>query len=79
MATVVLGLAAASSWGAADFGGGLSTRRTSVFGVVLVSQFVGMALAAALTLALGETFPTGMDLWLCLVAGVLGGVGITAL
>jgi drug/metabolite transporter (DMT)-like permease len=50
-----------------------------VFGVVLVSQFVGMALAAGLTVFRGETFPTGMDLWLCLVAGVLGGVGITAL
>ncbi|HEY4632871.1 MAG TPA: DMT family transporter [Candidatus Limnocylindrales bacterium] len=78
-ATVVLGLAAASSWGAADFGGGLTSRRTSVFGVVLVSQFVGMALAAGLTLVRGETFPVGMDLVLCLAAGVLGGIGITAL
>jgi drug/metabolite transporter (DMT)-like permease len=50
-----------------------------VFGVVLVSQLVGMAVAAGLAVVRGEPFPTGTDLVLCLVAGVLGGVGITAL
>jgi drug/metabolite transporter (DMT)-like permease len=75
----MFGLAAAASWGAADFGGGLASRRTSVFGVVLVSQLVGMALAVGLALLRGEAFPTGTDLGLCLVAGLLGGAGITAL
>jgi drug/metabolite transporter (DMT)-like permease len=50
-----------------------------VFGVVLVSQLVGMALAAGLAVIRSEPFPTGTDLVLCVVAGILGGVGITAL
>jgi drug/metabolite transporter (DMT)-like permease len=50
-----------------------------VYGVVLLSQFVGMTLALAIAAVRGESVPTGTDLLLCLVAGVLGGVGITAL
>ena len=37
-ATIVLGLLSAVAWGAGDFGGGLLTRRTALFSVVLVSQ-----------------------------------------
>jgi drug/metabolite transporter (DMT)-like permease len=75
----VLGLAAAAAWGAGDFGGGLTSRRAPVFGVVLLSQAVGMALAFGLALLGGEPFPGATDLLLCFVAGLLGGVGITAL
>jgi uncharacterized membrane protein len=46
---------------------------------VLLSQFVGMSIAVALALVRGESIPVGTDLLLCVVAGVLGGVGITAL
>jgi drug/metabolite transporter (DMT)-like permease len=46
---------------------------------VLVSQFVGMSIAFALALARGESVPHGNDVLLCLVAGVLGGIGITGL
>lgn len=50
-----------------------------MFGVVLVSQLVGMALAAGIAVIRSEPLPTGTDLLLCVVAGILGGVGITAL
>ncbi|MGH2473898.1 MAG: EamA family transporter, partial [Candidatus Limnocylindrales bacterium] len=50
-----------------------------VFGVVLVSQFVGMTLALGLAIVGGETFPGGADLVVCLLAGGLGAVGISAL
>ena len=75
----MLGLAAAAAWGAGDFGGGLTSRRAPVYGVVLVSQFVGMLIAVTIAVLRHESVPTGNDLLLCLVAGVLGGVGITAL
>lgn len=75
----MLGLAAAAAWGAGDFGGGLTSRRAPVFGVVLLSQVVGMAIALGLALVRGETVPGGTDLLLCLVAGMVGGLGITAL
>jgi len=38
---ILLGLLAATFYGAADFLGGLATRRTSIFAVPVVSQLVG--------------------------------------
>ncbi len=78
-ATILFGLAAALAWGAGDFGGGLLSRRTAVFGVVMIAQLTGMAIAAVLAVIRGEPIPTGIDLVWCGIAGVLGGVGITAL
>lgn len=75
----MLGLAAALAWGAGDFGGGLASRRSPVYGVVLVSQVTGMALAAVLAIALSQGIPAGRDLAICFVAGVLGAIGITML
>ena len=77
--TIVFGLAAAAAWGAGDFGGGLASRRVPVYGVVLVSQAAGGAMCLALALLLGETFATGKDLLVCVIAGLFGGVGITML
>ena len=77
--TVIFGLAAAVAWGAGDFGGGLASRRVPVYGVVLVSQAAGGALCLVLALILGESFPTGKDLLVCIAAGLVGGFGITML
>jgi drug/metabolite transporter (DMT)-like permease len=57
----------------------LLTRRTALFGVVLVSQVVGMLVALALAIARGETAPTQADLAWSVLCGVSGGIGITAL
>jgi drug/metabolite transporter (DMT)-like permease len=67
------------AWGSGDFGGGLLSRRSPLFGVVLISQAVGMLLALALALIGGETMPPPVDIGLSLAAGVAGGLGITAL
>jgi drug/metabolite transporter (DMT)-like permease len=75
----VLALCAAAAWGSGDFGGGLLSRRTPVFGVVLVSQLVGLACVAALAALRGEAWPTPDDVRLALLAGVCGGFGIMAL
>jgi drug/metabolite transporter (DMT)-like permease len=47
--------------------------------VVLVSQLVGMALVAGLAVLRNEPFPTSYELFLALIGGILGGIGITAL
>ena len=71
--TVVLGLLSAIVWGSGDFGGGLLSRRTPVFGVVLVSQVVGMTIAAVIALAIGETGPLTADVvWSVLAAWPAG-------
>ena len=71
-ATILLGLLSAVAWGSGDFGGGLLTRRTALFSVVLVSQLVGMALAFGLSLLRGETAPVPMDLFWSVLCGVSG-------
>jgi drug/metabolite transporter (DMT)-like permease len=50
-----------------------------VYAVVLVSQATGALLCLALAVVLNESFPTGSDLLVCVVAGALGASGITLL
>jgi drug/metabolite transporter (DMT)-like permease len=76
---VVFGLVSAIAWGAGDFGGGLASRRAPVFGVVLISQIVGMSLAFGLAVLLGETLFTSSDLAWSVAGGIAGGIGITSL
>jgi drug/metabolite transporter (DMT)-like permease len=76
---IAFGLAAASSWGAGDFCGGLAARRTHVYGVVILSQTVGLALLILLALLLAELPPALSDILLGAVAGLAGTVGLVAL
>jgi drug/metabolite transporter (DMT)-like permease len=72
---VVLALASAVVYGAADFVGGLSSRRASVFGVVAVSQLVGLLALMVLLPWLGG--PVGpSDLAWGAAAGVAGATGL---
>ena len=66
-------------WGSGDFGGGLLSRRTPVFGVVLVSQVVGMIIAVVIAVVTGETAMPPQDVVWSILAAVTGGIGITAL
>ena len=69
----------AAAWGAGDFGGGLASRRAPVFGVVLISQVVGMAMAFLLAVLRGESLPPTADLGWSVAGGIAGGVGIASL
>jgi drug/metabolite transporter (DMT)-like permease len=78
-AAVILGLLSALGWGFADFGGGLTSRRAPVFGVLLISLFAGTAIAVAAAVALREPQLTAGDLgWSAASAG-FGSVGLTSL
>jgi drug/metabolite transporter (DMT)-like permease len=78
-AVVVLGLGAALAWGAADFGGGLASRRAPLFGVVLAAPAVGLVVAFLIALARGEAMPGTADVVWSILAGVVGTVAILAL
>lgn len=74
---IILGLASALTYGAADFLGGLATRRTKVLSVVLLSQLFGaVLLVALLPFFRGATLSAGA-LWWGGLAGIAGAVGIT--
>jgi uncharacterized membrane protein len=72
---VVLALTSAVVYGAADFLGGLSSRRASVFGVVAVSQVVGLLALLLLLPWLGGPVGTS-DLAWGAAAGLAGAAGL---
>lgn len=78
MVAVLLGLSAAAFYGAADFLGGLATRRAAMLAVTAVSQFVGLLCL----LAVVPFFPGHLserDIAWSLAGGACGGVGIALL
>lgn len=74
----VLALLSAAFYGAADFTGGLATRRAAAIPVVLVSQACGLVMVAV-ALPLLPAAPTSADLWWGAVAGLFGGFGVALL
>jgi len=73
---VALALAASLSWGIADFGGGIGTRRVQVVWVLVVSQLAGLALVGALALVTQPHPPSGRELAWGAFGGVMGAVGL---
>ncbi|HEY8869392.1 MAG TPA: DMT family transporter [Candidatus Limnocylindrales bacterium] len=73
---VAFGLASAVTWGSSDFAGGLTSRRSPVFTVGLIVQFVGGVLAAGLAVVTREVWPGVETLGVAAVAGVFGASGI---
>jgi drug/metabolite transporter (DMT)-like permease len=72
---VLLALGCAVVYGAADFLGGLASRRSSVFGVVALSQVVGLVALLALLPWLGGPVDAA-DLWWGAAAGLAGATGL---
>jgi drug/metabolite transporter (DMT)-like permease len=72
---ILLALGCAVVYGAADFLGGLASRKTSVFGVVALSQVVGLLALLALLPWLGGPVEAA-DLWWGAAAGLAGATGL---
>ncbi len=72
---ILLALGCAVVYGAADFLGGLASRRTSVFGVVAFSQVIGLAALLVLLPWLGGPVDAA-DLWWGAAAGLAGAAGL---
>ncbi len=79
MTTVVLSLGAAASWGAADFSGGIASKRANVFGVVALSYGTGLIVLTTLALATHEPFPSWSILGWGALAGLTGAIGLSSL
>ncbi len=72
---ILLGLIAGLTWGAADFAGGLATRRASPSRVVLIAHGLSLLLLGAFSLRL----PVVFDPWvvgIALLSGIAGGIGL---
>jgi drug/metabolite transporter (DMT)-like permease len=78
VATIVLGLLAAAFYGAADFCGGLATKRASMFSVALISQCAGALLLLSFVFFL-PAHATKMDFVWGALGGLFGGIGLALL
>jgi drug/metabolite transporter (DMT)-like permease len=74
-----LALASAGLYGAADFLGGLATRRSATLIVVVWSQAAGLITLLAVLPLLPDASPTRSDLFWGGVAGVAGSCGVALL
>lgn len=75
----LLALLAAGFYGAADFTGGMATRRAATIPVVLISQAAGLVLVALALPLVPAATPTPADLWWGAAAGLAGGLGVALL
>jgi drug/metabolite transporter (DMT)-like permease len=75
----LLALGSALLYGAADFTGGLATKRVGTIPVVLLSQASGLALLALLLPMLPDAQPARLDMVWGAVAGLTGGIGVALL
>jgi uncharacterized membrane protein len=73
---VFLGLAVAASYGAADFCGGLASKRAAAWSVVLGAQYVGFAGIGLLLLVDRTAAPPAGDLLIGAAASCVGVVGV---
>ena len=75
----LLALLSAGFYGAADFTGGIVTRRAAAIPVVLLSQACGLVLVAIALIFLPAATPRTADLWWGAIAGLTGGIGVALL
>ena len=78
MAAIALGFASALVWGAADFLGGLKSRKLALFAVMLVSQAAGLAPLLIAAAVRGEAPPGAEILPWCALAALAGTIGLAA-
>lgn len=75
----LLAIGSAALYGAADFTGGLATRRAGTIPVVVLSQASGLVLLVLLLPLLPDASASRLDLLWGAVAGLTGGIGVALL
>lgn len=76
---ILFGLAAALTYGAADFVGGVATKRAHALSVVVFSQLTGALLLLAALPFFNEQPPSGESIGWGAAGGVAGGIGVVFL
>jgi drug/metabolite transporter (DMT)-like permease len=76
MLSILFGLSSALAWGAADFCGGLASRKAKAYQAVLFGEAAGLVLLLVAALFFGEP-PLSWSAWLmCTIAGAMGVLGL---
>ncbi len=79
MLSIILGLTSALTWGAADFTGGLVSRKTGPYRAVFFGEVIGLAAILMVAVIVGEPLLTGQAWLLAMAAGMLGTTGLLLL
>jgi len=77
--SILFGLGAALGWGAADFTGGLASRRTGAYRAVLYGEAVGLVFIVVALFVIREPLPNLAPLGMALFAGAIGTTGLLML
>ena len=78
MTGVLLALAASLSWGVADFGAGVASRKLPIALVIAATQAAGLIFIAVIVVIFRPGLPTGAQLAWGAAAGAVGIFGLTA-
>jgi drug/metabolite transporter (DMT)-like permease len=76
---ILLGLLSALTWGAADFNGGIASKRSNPYGVVAMAHAISLGVLLVLALLTHEAIPSWDDWLWGGVAGLCGGIGLMIL
>ena len=79
MLSIIFGLSAALGWGAADFTGGLASRRTGAYRAVFYSEAIGLVFIIIALFVIHEPLPNLVPLGGAVFAGALGTTGLLLL
>ena len=79
MLSVFYGILSAGTWGAADFIGGLASKRTSPYRVLFLAEIAGLLPFIALALLLHEPMPSATDMLLGAGSSLVGLGGLLML
>jgi drug/metabolite transporter (DMT)-like permease len=77
--SILLSLGAALAWGAADFTGGLASRRTGAYRAVFYGEFFGLLFIVAAAFFIHQPLPGWSVLAVALTAGAIGTTGLLTL
>src|SRR5665648_1092820 len=77
MLAIALALGASICWGSGDFLGGLTTRRASLWAVIVGSQAVGLVGATLVVVLAGHGWPGLHAVWPVLLGGLASVVAIS--
>lgn len=79
MIAIAFGLTSAVAWGAADFTGGLASRRTGAYQAVFYGELIGQVVIIAVALASPQAAVTVPEWLVAMAAGALGTGGLLLL
>jgi len=76
---ILCALTSAAVWGSGDFSGGLATRKSNQYQVLLLAALSGILVLAMCALLWGEGFPSTKSIFWGAMAGAAGALGMAAL